>query len=550
MEDSNDNSNRRTFDMSFSKMAGLLMAWVVATCNLFFEFYASKGQSSLGDRGDGRFIATIADHWNQVFAGNTAWNSPSFLWPVEGVLGFSDGLFLIGVLRSFLGIVFLNSYMALMVSLLALSFVGFFSMYILMASRLRVTQFLSAACAMYFVSFNGLVNISGHPQMLTIWMIPVVILFMWPDERKTYKYPFMFGTSAGLVLASIFLTSFYVAWFFVVVCLISLVFFVFYPGLTVSSKITFGKEVAFTRRFLAFTISFLIGMIPFLFLYFPLIRNGQGRSYDEILSFALLPRDFFNIGPNNLVWSEFVTEFNIVPMDRLYNLEINNVMTPTLLICALVFSIFALKDSKIPFSLALIAVLVQLLTVKFGDLSMWRLIWEIPGASGIRAIGRIALFSSSLAMVSVALSVNELISRPRHNSISFKTIVISLVVMVILFEQINVKRSYLIDVAKESTFENSFSPPSLDCEAFAVTGTNDNAWYLYQLDAMRLAMVFNIPTVNGYSGLQPEGWNLFQPQSPDYEMYLSDWKALMGYQEEVCIVNVDNGEWNTQTLNK
>ena len=105
-------------------------------------------------------------------------------------------------------------------------------------------------------------------------------------------------------------------------------------------------------------------------------------------------------------------------------------------------------------------------------------------------------------------------------------------------------------MAKESSFENSFSPPSLDCEAFAITGTNDNAWYLYQLDAMRLAMVFNIPTVNGYSGSQPEGWNLFHPQGPDYEKYLSDWKALMGYQEEVCIINVDNGEWNAQTLNK
>jgi hypothetical protein len=88
-------------------------------------------------------------------------------------------------------------------------------------------------------------------------------------------------------------------------------------------------------------------MIPFLFLYLPLIRNGHGRSYDEVLSFALLPRDFFNIGPNNLVWSEFVKEFNIVPMNRLYNLEINNVMTPTLLICALVFSIFTIKNSKI-----------------------------------------------------------------------------------------------------------------------------------------------------------------------------------------------------------
>jgi hypothetical protein len=193
---------------------------------------------------------------------------------------------------------------------------------------------------------------------------------------------------------------------------------------------------------------------------------------------------------------------------------------------------------------------VQLLSVKFGDFSMWRLIWEIPGASGIRAIGRIALFSSSLAMVSVALSVNELISRQRHNSLSFKTIAISLTVMAILIEQVNVKRSYLIDVANESRFENSFSPPSFECEAFAVIGTNDNAWYLYQLDAMRLAMVFDLPTVNGYSGMQPEGWNLFQPQSPDYEQYLSDWKTLMGYQDQICVINVDNGEWNSQAFNK
>jgi len=523
----------------------LILAWAISSSNIFFEFYSSKGLTAIGDRGDGRFIVSIADHWNATFHGLAVWHSPTFFLPVPGVLGYSDGLLFVGLLRTFFGFFTSNSYTALMLSFITLSVVGFASMYVLLAFKLKVHRLLAAFCAMFFISFNGLVNISGHPQMLLIWVLPLFVFLMWPSNSINRKIPIILGTLAGLTLAGCFLTSFYVSWFFILVSIIVML------GLLLNSFGDFGARVTYIRQYLrthqfrAFSISFSIGMIPFVLLYLPVIIEGKSRNYEETLFYALIPRDIFNIGPNNLMWSNLLRQLDLVPTDRLNNLELNNSPTPILFICALLLSVLVIKSSKIPLVLVAVSIFLEILAMKFGSFSLWRLIWEVPGASGIRAIGRVALFSNVLAILSMTLSANELTKNVKPQGTSVKRYVTFAIFVLILFEQVNFSRSFLINIENEILFENSFSDPPQSCEAFAVVGTSDRPGYLYQIDAMRLSTVFGIPTMNGYSGLQPEGWDLYQPQSPEYQANLFKWRQLMNYDKKVCMLNLDSGEWQS-----
>src|SRR5438105_2202138 len=72
----------------------LLLAW--------FLKYTVTSRFDLipGNIGDAKFLLYICEHWYQVFTGRASWLSPAFFYPQTGTLGFSDSLFLFGLVYS------------------------------------------------------------------------------------------------------------------------------------------------------------------------------------------------------------------------------------------------------------------------------------------------------------------------------------------------------------------------------------------------------------------------------------------------------------------
>jgi hypothetical protein len=60
---------------------------------------------------------------------------------------------------------------------------------------------------------------------------------------------------------------------------------------------------------------------------------------------------------------------------------------------------------------------------------------------------------------------------------------------------------------------------------------------------MLIAERFHVPTVNGYSGNMPEGWNMLEPRDPAYKANAMAWLARKGYSGSVCELDIPSRQW-------
>src|ERR1700740_3377860 len=85
----------------------------------------------MGNDGDTRLIAYICEHWFRVFHGQDSWLNPQFYYPIKHLLGWSDTFLLFEVFYAPLRLVGLDPFIALQVTVILLSLVGFASFYYL-----------------------------------------------------------------------------------------------------------------------------------------------------------------------------------------------------------------------------------------------------------------------------------------------------------------------------------------------------------------------------------------------------------------------------------
>jgi hypothetical protein len=74
-----------------------------------------------------------------------------------------------------------------------------------------------------------------------------------------------------------------------------------------------------------------------------------------------------------------------------------------------------------------------------------------------------------------------------------------------------------VDPACRSFFLQRGSP--------AYNARSIHVWSLYGIDAMFVALKYRVPTLNGYSAWWPNGWDLADPTSPEYERKVREWIA-------------------------
>jgi hypothetical protein len=64
-------------------------------------------------------------------------------------------------------------------------------------------------------------------------------------------------------------------------------------------------------------------------------------------------------------------------------------------------------------------------------------------------------------------------------------------------------------------------------------------YFAYNYTIPLAAALSGVPVVNGLSGWQPPGWNLFDVMSPDARQHLAQWLAVRGVPEDaVCVVPI------------
>jgi len=540
------------------------------------EMLASGLRLVPGDAGDARLVVFVMEHWRQVLAGDAAWLSPPVFHPVEGVLGYSDALLLYGLAHAALAPFGLDAFASLQAVLVALAAVGFGATALLLRRRLGWPHAAAALGAALFVAANNLYLKGAHLQLYAVLLVPLAVWWLSGaalalrrrDRRALRRH----GAGVALGVPALLYTSFYVGWlllFFVALYLAVLAWRT--PAARLRAWLA---DTARTYRREAVWLGGLglLALLPFWVTHAPVALAFGSWRFRAVMKFAARPLDVANVGPGNLLWGPLVERYMLADGIVLHEVWTGFGLVTLSLFAASLFGLRRLSrtgervearerhvaavrarsglDLRV---LGVTVLLVWALTLRVDGVSLWRLpYYALPGAGGIRALGRAQLVLT-LPVLIVALDGLVRLARAarrggrRHRVAG--TALVGALGLALLAEQVNHQPVAGLDVVDARRTLAGFPAPPSECEVFYVTPPLPDARSdpALQLDAMRLAQRFGIPTLNGYSGQFPHGWRaLYRLREPAYEQRVARWVAERGVTGRLCALELATRTWRTR----
>lgn len=507
---------------------------------LFQAYFRSRGQILTGDQGDNRFLASILEHWFLVYQGKAVWHSPDFFYPQPGVLGYSDPLWLFSLPYSLARMLGMDLYHAAQWSCISWRIVGSLATFFSLRYGLRFTLLPSlagvalASCgAVFFLSL-------AHFQLLATAMLEVCIALLVAYALRPRALTLV---AAALSFAGLIFTSFYVAYFAVLLAgMVALVRICMSPR---ASRIL-PLYVARRWRHLSLAgVAGLVGLVPSWMVYIPAAREHGMRDWGTVMQGVFPLAQSLDPRPVSDLWSTLLPEAwrGTVQFNGAAPLAIPYI---TLFACLATLAVsvrrwYTRRENLAAWMVAAAsAVLVLTLSVvQIGDVVGWRLAFDwIPGASAIRAPLRAMLLVQLLVAVLVAYLLDRWCSAGRRLAL-----VSAVLACLILLEQPSTRTVPGYLRAVERARLDGLPAPPAQCRSWAFKFTT-----LLQLtgqeDAMLLRFRFGIPTVNGYSGLRPQGWKM-NFDNFDYERDLIQWAEQNGIAEGLCQLDVPLHRWET-----
>ncbi len=180
--------------------------------------------------------------------------------------------------------------------------------------------------------------------------------------------------------------------------------------------------------------------------------------------------------------------------------------------------------------LAVLGLTVAAVFFLFGDqIMVWKYFFRhLFGANAIRAVGRASLVLLIPASVGLALTFDFLWRRGQW-------LAIGLLALICVLEQGLTTSSYDKWIQRQNAHAVAVRVPATAAAYFAgVLGSRDNAWETH-LDAMWAELECHVPTINGYSGGQPKGWDKFYLPQPGSGDLLITWAKDHGLNpQRIC----------------
>jgi hypothetical protein len=419
------------------------------------------------------------------------WSPPCF-YPAGGTLAYSENM--LGVAPIYwAGRLFLDPLPAYQVWMILTAAATYLAAAWTM-HRFGATALLAAAGAAAWAYGMPRMNQLGHQQLLGAMYAPPALWFTWQFCREPATKP--------LALALVFLVlqllaSIYLGWFLALgmACMggIALV-------LRESRERLIGLARRPTRADLAVVAAFVVFAAA---LVAPYARANQGfrRSYRHEIRLMLPRFDSMLSPPPGSLWAEVLP-----PTDGPLNHEHH--VFPGALLYALIVAV-AVAAWWRPGSVPVVAIVLlgsaavlMLISLRFGKISAWSVVYQaVPGAKGIRAVTRIAIFAQLLAWLAVMPAVSAWFrGRPRTGTLTG-------VVLLLwgLGEQYHPRlpafdaRPFYAEAARLAKElrgrEPAYVEPDPEC-----------AFWISHLAAMWAGLEAGTPVVNGYSGRTPPGY--------------------------------------------
>ena len=530
---------------------------------IFFRTDLSTSFNILyGDRFDGIIETALLEHWFNVYQGVSSWSETLFFYPVQDTLGYNDGYFIFGLFYSVWRAVGLDPLLSSELTDIIVKLIGFVGFSLFATRVLRLKGWFALIGASIFTIANNSYIQGAHVQLFAVGFAPLLATIIaecvHAVRQRRQRRVALFGIGAAVFLSAWLLTAFYTAWFFLAYSFFLLAILALAVG--AGATWAFLSDVWACRVPVACAaLSFCVSVVPFLLVYLPKASETGMHRFAVAFGYLSKPLDIFNLSGNSLLYGSLQDW-----LSPFFSTDHENAtgFTPILLLVFCVAAIQMIRHKKsarcrVVMCMALAAIALWTLTIRVGSHTPWILAYQfLPGAKGIRAIGRVQIFLqwpvTAVAMAGLQ-AAGQTVPAQRGNRGALLTAGLACFMLV---EQLNLWRIPQLDREVELAWMHSVALPPAMCRAFFVgkgrpadprLGQRLTDLVEHDIDAMLLAEWIRLPTINGFATFLPAGWNLLSIDRPDYVTRI-DAYGRDHHIETLCGVNLRTGEWSTHRV--
>lgn len=495
-------------------------------------FWATLFQGKLvGDLLDARFTVVVNDHWYQTLVGNHAFSNLNFYFPSGNQLGYSDAFFTTGIIAipfRIFGATAIQSwtYANVLVVIICLFFACKFFGIILRNRTYAALLTLLVASSYPFIAQMGHLQTVGY---LLAFPLVFYLLRAYQDPSKMVLNTFI----SILLFQVLALTSWYA---FVFVCAIGLILagllVLFFGVNEFQEKILIAfrdlnENLRLTSKFNKALMLFTAIPLPLLWMSIYSVGFGKvtNKTYEEFVFYAPRWGDLFN--STNQSWGvqkyfNDLTQQSIVgSSERALGITPILFLATLILVFTLILPSSTFKPGNRKFTSVLVSASVIpsliLVTDEAGH-SLWRFIWaHIEPIRSIRVPFRISVFTTWILLFAIFFALSKLKVR--------KFYVFAVFIFILLdtwrpipstwseTEELSLSGRIVINSIVDQKCGYFFLNPSL---------SNESPW-ITQVEAMTIANMTGIPTVNGYSGNWPDAWPIQEYWGRATESEIKQW---------------------------
>ncbi|MBD0270604.1 MAG: hypothetical protein ICV73_01620 [Acetobacteraceae bacterium] len=535
-----------------------ILGFACALCvGLFFRNQIANGFTLLlGDRHDAVIALAIMEHWRNVLSGTAEWSRTAYFHPVAATLGYNDGYFLFGLAYSAFRALGADPFLGGELTNMAMRAVGFLGMHFACRRVLGLSFGWSLLGAALFALSNNLFIRASHAQLFSVGFLPVLatLLHAAGSSLLGRRPGALLGWGAAFVLlfAAVLMTGFYMAWYFVFLATATVL-----AWMVVAGEAQRRPWIAAVRAawlpLAALAALAAVANLPFLRLYLPKAAETGMHPWEMALQHTPTLLDVLHVGEANLLFGWLVALLNgaFRPDFPSWSERMTG-LTPVLLLCFSAASVWlwrgaaGLEPMRRAWlqALALASVATWALTLRFGDATGWWLVWTaIPGAKAARVVARYQLV---LAMPVIALALLALSVWSRRWPVA----AVAGLAALLLLEQANGYAPLFLDRPLELSRLRAVPPPPAECRAFWVSAARTESRfgeavddpYNHNTEAMLIASVLRLPTVNGISTFNPPGWPAGWPGQGGYEAGVAAWAERHGL-TGLCALDLQRMTW-------
>lgn len=514
-------------DRSLAAQRVLLVTFSACASTLwFFRFQIADGFAhAFGDRYDAMIEVAILQHWANVFAGREAWSLTQYFYPAVRTLGYNDGYLVSGILFAIARACGASLIAAAEITHAVYKLAGFVGMYLLLRRRGHSTMGWALFGATLLTIADLTQQHTNHGQLFTVAFAPYAALLGWNaiEALLAGRRGRLLRNGIGFVLlfAAWLSTAFYLAWFCALFCLILAI--VAGVGIGRTQRRHVWRALVEQRHALFAIIAVgLFALLPFAYVYLAKASETGMHPYVNVEHSTLNIVEFVYPGQSNVVWGPVFEWLRRTVMPRLSANPDDVFGLPPLLFGVTLFAAWAARRGRLTLPLAWIGIAILiawLLMLRLWPESLWRIVYAlVPGAKAIRVVGRFQI----LLLVPVILLATIWLSRwPR------KTAALVLGALLLVEQTSATGRNNLSWREQQAMLAGIATPPAA-CRSFYVrasrvqpplsaAGAATDGVYAHNVDAMVIAEVFALPTINGLSTFNPPFWDFADPLNNDYD---------------------------------